>query len=67
MDELVAFVKNRSARHDWEVTGGYDPEKDGEDPQWGRVAIKCNRCEEKRRVSCDLDDPRVAYGCRRRG
>ena len=60
-------MKNRSARHRWRETGGYDPELDGDVAEWGRVAIECRRCGEQRRIFCDLDDPRLAGGCRRRG
>ena len=60
-------MKNLRAKHDWQVTGGYDAEQDGPDPRWGRVAIECRTCGETRRVFCSLADPRVAYGCRRYG
>jgi hypothetical protein len=60
-------MKNIQAKHDWKVTGAYDPEADGPDPQWGRRAIRCRICGEERRVFCSLDEPAVAYGCRRYG
>jgi hypothetical protein len=63
----LSVMKNADAPHDWDVTGGYDPALDGPDPQWGRWAIRCRVCEEERRISCELDDPRLAGGCRRPG
>lgn len=60
-------MKNRDARHDWRLAGGYDPAQDGPEPAWGRRAIECRTCSEQRRIFCDLDDPRLAGGCRRRG
>lgn len=62
-------IKNIRARHDWKITGGYDPEQDGPDPQWGRMAIRCRRCGEERRVfqALSMDAPGVALGCVRNG
>jgi hypothetical protein len=65
-----SVMKNRGTRHDWRVTGGYDPALgDGDDPAWGRVAIECRQCGETGRVWRGVSlayDP-VAYGCRRPG
>jgi hypothetical protein len=52
-------------RHDWQVTGGYDPALDGPWPQWGRVAVRCAGCGQARRIwqGLSLDDPGLTYGC----
>lgn len=62
-------MKNLLAEHDWEETGGYDAALDGDDPRWGRIAVECRTCGEKRRIWQGLspDDPRLLSGCRRRG
>jgi hypothetical protein len=60
-------MKNISIRHDFEVTGGYDPERDGGDPQWGRVAVTCRRCGEQRRVGVSPGELERLTGCRRKG
>jgi hypothetical protein len=60
-------MKNRAARHDWRVAGGYDPAFDGPDPAWGRRAIECRACGERRRALAPLEDLAVAGGCRRFG
>ena len=52
-------------RHDWQVTGGYDPARDGPDPQWGRLAVRCGGCGDTRRIwrGLSLTDPGLTYGC----
>ncbi len=52
-------------RHDFAVTGGYDPARDGDQPQWGRVAVECQACGETRRIwqGLSLADPGLTYGC----
>ena len=63
-------MKNRAvARHDWRETGGYDPALDGDTEQWGRVAVECRICGERRRIwaGLDRDDPALVWGCRRFG
>jgi hypothetical protein len=60
-------IKNRHVDHDFEVTGGYDPEQDGDDPRWGRVAVKCSVCGEERRVACSPRELKLIGGCYRRG
>ena len=62
-------MKNRSARHRWRETGGYDPALDGDVAEWGRVAIEFRRCGERRRIWCGLGlgDRGLTGGCRRFG
>jgi hypothetical protein len=58
-------IKTQSRRHKWRVSGGYDPELDGEDAQWGRRAIECRRCGEQRRIwrGTSLSDIGLVNGC----
>ena len=58
-------MTNRDGRHDWRVTGGYDPGRDGGDPRWGRLAVECMACLETRRIwrGLSLDDAALTYGC----
>ena len=62
-------MKNRDARHGWREVGGYDPALDGPEPEWGRRAVECRICGERRRIwgGLPVDDERVAGGCRRDG
>jgi hypothetical protein len=60
-------VKNRRETHQFEIVGGYDPGQDGPEPRWGRVAVKCARCGEERRVGCSPADLALQSGCVRRG
>lgn len=66
---MLSVMKNAYVKHDWAVTGGHDPEQDGDNPQWGRLAIECRTCGEQGRVwrGVSLDYDPVAYGCRRLG
>jgi hypothetical protein len=60
--------KSRNRRHTWKVTGGYDPDQDGDEPRWGRVAIECTTCGETRRVGRDAYAENaigLRYGCLR--
>lgn len=69
MTTQLSVMKNRLADHDWHKTGGYDPEQDGPEPQWGRIAVECSICGEQRRIYhlLPLDDPGLTSGCRRPG
>jgi hypothetical protein len=65
----LSVMKNVLAEHDWETVGDYDPALDGDEPQWGRIAVQCRRCGEQRRIWRGLarDDPGLLSGCRRQG
>jgi hypothetical protein len=60
-------MKNRNERHDFEVVGGYDAGLDGDDSRWGRVAVRCGRCDEERRVGIGPAELAVQSGCQRKG
>jgi hypothetical protein len=60
--------KNRYRVHSWAVVGGYDPARDGDDPRWGRVAVECATCGERRRVGYEAyaeNAPGLRDGCLR--
>jgi hypothetical protein len=56
-------------QHRWKITGGYDPELDGDDIRWACAAVECVHCGEKRRVwrMLPTNDPALLYGCTVRG
>lgn len=60
-------MKNKNQRHKFEVVSGYDAELDGDDPRWGRVAVKCRVCGEERRVACSPYEMSLIGGCYRSG
>jgi hypothetical protein len=61
-------IWNFQARHDWDITGGYDPGLDGPDIRWPRIEITCARCGEKRRISVFVptNHSAIVLGCVRR-
>lgn len=61
------IVKNRREYHNFRVVSGYDPERDGDDPQWGRVAVECRTCGEQRRIGCSIAEVNTLGGCVRHG
>ena len=66
----LSVMKNVYADHRWWRTGGgYDPEQDGPDPQWGRIEVECRVCGERRRIwrLLPLADGALVQGCRRTG
>jgi hypothetical protein len=60
-------MKNRREAHAFRIVGGGDPEQDGPDPQFWRVAVECARCGETRRIGAPLDEVNAGGGCRREG
>jgi hypothetical protein len=64
---MARYIKNDRKRHCWKITGGYDAAQDGPDPWWGRIAVRCQRCGETRRIFSAVDDIGLRYGCIRKG
>lgn len=60
-------IKNDHWHHDWTVTGGYDPGKDGDDPRGGRRKISCVKCGQTGRIAVPVNSPLIVFGCTRPG
>lgn len=62
-----AGVKNLMEDHDFEYVSGYDAELDGDDPTWGRCAVRCRKCNEERRIGISVEAVNSMGGCVRKG
>lgn len=62
-------MRNIRAEHDFKKIprDGYDPEKDGPEPEFGRVGVRCRLCKEYRRIGVDLETANKTGGCVRPG
>lgn len=56
VEPVWGSIKTDRRLHDWQITGGYDPEQDGEDERYARYAVQCKKCKEERRVGATFDD-----------